>query len=104
MVRLPAPATPSSRLSRVEIHEGQIVDQMTSDQEIPSDMLTAGTAHPLDQHRIVQQMADAKGDALFGPDEKPRHAVDDLRTNSSGFAPDHGLAFPHRLRDDDAEP
>src|SRR5512138_3896030 len=78
-----------------EGEQGQVVAEMTRDEEVPADMLPAGRSHAPDQLGIAEKVPDAEGRALDGLHGIARHAEDHLVGNSSRQAAHDGLAFPH---------
>src|SRR5947208_7146272 len=90
--------------SREVDHERQEVREVARDEERAPHVLPAGGAHPGDQLRIVEEMADPERRALDRVARVARHVGDDLLREAARVAADHGLAFPHRLGGAELEP
>src|SRR3989441_4941261 len=78
--------------------------EVARDEKRPPHVLAAGRAHPGDQLRIVEEVADPERRALDRVDRVARRVGDDLLRQTAGVATDHGLALPHRLGGAELEP
>jgi len=67
-------------------------------------VFTSDAAHPRDQLRVVEEMAQPERRPLRRADDVAGDAVRDLGRQATDGAADHGLALPHRLGHPDGEP